>query len=182
MKDAGSRQERGVDMKKMLGVLLICLLLPVLVGCGSGGDESLAVAEGFWRAMENEDIEAARSYCTRETAGAVTINKDKEPQDVDVSFGSVEIVDGESHVSTTIVSTNEDGSMMSIPMETILVKRDGEWRVDAARTMMSVFSGAMSVMMDSMKKGMEEMGQAMAESMKSAVEDAGAAAVNPEGK
>ena len=169
-------------MRMFTVTLLVLLFTPVFIGCGNSEDESLTVAKAFWEAMENEDLEMARSYCTRETAGSISMNEDKESQDVDITFGRVEMKDGESHVKTTLVGTNDDGSIMSIPMETILVKRDGEWKVDGSQTMMSVRGGAMGAMMDAMKDGMEEMGEAMAESMKSAFEDTEAATASADGE
>jgi hypothetical protein len=160
-------------MRKVTAAILFALLVPLSFGCGNGEDESLVVAKAFWKAMENRDLVTARSYCTPETANSLQIDKDKKDQDVDISFGRVEIEDGEAHVKTTMVGTNDDGSIMSIPLETILVERDGEWRVDANQTMMSILGGAMGAMMESMKDGMEEMGKAMTESMKSAFEEAG---------
>ncbi|UCH82954.1 MAG: hypothetical protein JSW50_10820 [Candidatus Latescibacterota bacterium] len=168
-------------MRKAVFALLALWLVPALVGCGNSEDESLTVAKAFWKAMENEDIETARSLCTEETAGSITVNGDEKSEDVAVTFGRVEIIDGESHVTTTIAGENEDGSIMSIPMETILVRRDGEWKVDATRTMMSVLGGAMGAMMDAMKEGMEEMGKAMAESMQSSIESADATAARDDG-
>ncbi|UCG53218.1 MAG: hypothetical protein JSW58_06590 [Candidatus Latescibacterota bacterium] len=159
-------------MRKVTVAVLFVLLVPLVFGCSKGEDESLVVAKAFWKAMENRDIVTARSYCTSETANSLQIDEDKKDQDVDISFGRVEIKDGQAHVKTTMVGTNEDGSIMSIPLETILVERNGEWKVDANQTMMSILGGAMGAMMESMKDGMEEMGKAMTESMKSAFEDA----------
>jgi hypothetical protein len=158
-------------MKKVTTAILVAFLVPLVFGCSSGEDESLVVAKAFWNAMENRDLVTAKSYCTVETANSLQIDEDKKNEDVDISFGRVEIEDGEAHVKTTMVGTNEDGSIMSIPLETILVKREGEWRVDANQTMMSILGGAMGAMMESMKDGMEEMGKAMTESMKSAFEE-----------
>lgn len=169
-------------MRIVVITMLALLLMPVFNGCGNGEDESLTVAKAFWIAMKNQDIETARSYCTKETAGSISMNENKESEDVAVSFGRVEMKDGESHVKTTIAGTNDDGSIMTIPMETILVKRDGKWKVDGSQTMMSVLGGAMGAMMDAMKEGMEEMGEEMAESMKSAFEEAEAANASADGE
>jgi hypothetical protein len=162
-------------------MLLVFVFAPAFSGCSNSEDESLAVAKAFWNAMKNQDIETARSYCTKETAGSISMNEDKKSEDVAITFGRVETKDGESRVKTTIAGTNDDGSIMSIPMETILVKRDGKWKVDGTQTMMSVLGGAMGAMMDAMKEGMEEMGEAMAESMQSAFEEAEAANANADG-
>ncbi len=63
----------------------------------------------------------------------------------------------------------------NIPMKTFLIKEDGKWKVEAQKTMMSMFGGAMSEVMeglgDAMKDSMKEMGRAMAEGMKEGMQE-----------
>ena len=65
-----------------------------------------------------------------------------------------------------------------VQMQTILIKEDGQWKVDADQTMMSMFGGAMGEMMkglskaleEGFKKGVEGVGKSMAEGMQKGVE------------
>ena len=60
----------------------------------------------------------------------------------------------------------------------ILVKEEGQWKVDAEQTMMSMFGGAMGEMMkglgkaleEGFKKGFEEMGKSIAGGMQKGLE------------
>ena len=59
----------------------------------------------------------------------------------------------------------DDGEEQSIPLQTILVQEDGVWKVDAERTMFSILGGAMGQMMDSLKQGIEDIGEAFKNGM-----------------
>ncbi|NIM19873.1 MAG: hypothetical protein GTO51_06470 [Candidatus Latescibacteria bacterium] len=156
-------------MKKIASVILLAFLIPLIFSCSSGEDESLAVAKAFWQALEDQDIEKARSYATKETAASLKPNDNEEDKDVDIVFGEVTFEDGKSIVETTMRASDDETSM-DIPLKTVLVKEEGEWKVDVNLTMMSMFGGAMGAMMDAMKEGFEEMGKAMADEMKSSFE------------
>jgi len=76
------------------------------------------------------------------------------------------------------MQTNEGTTEFQVQMQTILVKKDGQWKVDADQTMMSMLGGAMGEMMkglgktleEGFKKGFEEMGKSMTEGMQKGVE------------
>jgi hypothetical protein len=157
-------------MKYVKFVVIVITLACFLCGCGSEKDESLAVAKDFWKAMKDRDIEKAKTYATSASADALSINEKENDQDVEISFGEIEIKDGKSTIETNMLAVDDD-SQMTIPMQTVLVKEDGAWRVDVNLTMMSLFGGAMGAMMESMKEGMEELGKSMAEEMKAGMED-----------
>lgn len=159
-------------MIRKIGLVVMSMLILVSMGCSSGEDESLMVAKNFWKAMEERDVETARSYATKASANSINIEEDAEDQDVDIMFGEVTKEDGKTMVETTM-HTSQDGNTMDIPMKTVLVQEDGQWKVDVDQTMMSLFGGAMGAMMETMKEGFEEMGKAMADEMKSSFEKMG---------
>ena len=76
------------------------------------------------------------------------------------------------------MQTNEGTTEFQVQMQTILVKEDGQWKVDADQTMMSMFGGAMGEMMkglgktleEGFKKGFEEMGKSVAGGMQKGLE------------
>jgi hypothetical protein len=143
-----------------------------MVGCsgGGGGDSAVQVADAFWAALQNEDLEQARTYATPETADMLNERDNAEDQEIEVTLGVLTMEEGEAHVETRM-RTTEDGSTMEIPMKTILVQQQGTWKVDVNKTMMSVFGGAMGAMMEEMGKAMEGMGESMAEGMKESLEE-----------
>ncbi len=152
----------------MKSIVLIILCFGVLVTAGCSKDSPVEVAEGFWIAMADRDVETARSFVTKETANSITLNNNAGNGDFTVKFGDVT-----EEVSYTAVETimrpSGGEAEMEISLRTIVVKEEGKWKVDANRTMMSMFGGAMGEMMqqlgDAMKDGMEEFGKGMQEGM-----------------
>ena len=157
-------------MKYFKFTVIIITLACIMFGCSSDKDESLVVAKSFWKAMKERNIEEARTYATAGSAGALSINEDAKDQDVEIAFGDVEIKDGKSTIETNMRAVGDD-TQMEIPMQTVLVKEEGKWKVDVNLTMMSLFGGAMGAMMEGMQKSMEDLGNSMAEQMKAGMED-----------
>lgn len=157
----------------VVSVLMLLLCSLFLAGCG-GTNEQLEVAKKFWSALEKRDLETARLYATRATAQSLTMDEDQQDQQIGIAFGGV-TKDGEKRMVATTISTTNNGTDMTIPMQTVLVKEAGDWKVDVHQTMMSMFGGAMGEMMEglteSMKDGMEEMGKAMTEQMESTMQN-----------
>ena len=140
-------------------------------------EDQLAVAKGFWDAMNAKDIQVIRLYVTKESADKLQIKEKDTPGNCEVTFGNIKIEDDKTIIDTTM-QTNEGTTEFQVQMQTILVKEDGQWKVDADQTMMSMFGGAMGEMMNGLgktlaegfKKGFEEMGKSMAEGMQKGVE------------
>src|SRR3989338_7349067 len=140
-------------------------------------EDQLAAAKGFWDAMNAKDIQAIRLYVTKESADKLQIKEKDTPGYCEATFGNIKIEDDKTIIDTTM-HTNEGTTEFQVQMQTILVKEDGQWKVDANQTMMSMLGGAMGEMMNGLgkaleegfKKGFEEMGKSMAEGMQKGVE------------
>ena len=142
------------------GVWLVFML--VLTSCSLGNDPQ-SVARKFWDAMANRDIETARSYVTRASRESLSIDQD-EAADLQITLGEMTRTEGEVRISTIMKQTS-DAKEQGIPLQTILVQEDGAWKVDAERTMFSILGGAMGQMMDSLKQGIEDIGEAFKNGM-----------------
>lgn len=140
-------------------------------------DSQLAVAKGFWDAMNAKDIQAVRLYATKESADKLQAKDTNAPANCKVTFGDIKIEDDKTTIETAM-QANDGTTEFNVQMQTILVKEEGMWKVDAEQTMMSMFGGAMGEMMkglgkaleEGFKKGFEEMGKSMAEGMQKGVE------------
>lgn len=145
-----------------------------MAGCTKDADSPEAVAEKFWEAMMDRDIDEAKNYATKSSAYSLKENNNKSDSDVKITFGEVKTEKDNSSVETTMHSS-QGGSEHNIPMKTFLIQENGEWKVEAQKTMMSMFGGAMSEIMeglgDAMKDSMKEMGKAMAEGMKEGMKE-----------
>ena len=140
-------------------------------------ESQLAVAKGFWDAMNAKDVQAARSFVTKESADKLHIKEEDTTASCKVDFGNIKIEDNKTTIETTM-QTNDGTTEFQVQMQTILVKEEGQWKVDAEQTMMSMFGGAMGEMMkglgkaleEGFKKGFEDMGKSMAEGMQKGLE------------
>ena len=140
-------------------------------------DSQMAVAKGFWDAMNAKDLQAVKSYVTKESADKLQIKDKDDTANCKVTFGNIKIEDDKTVIDTNM-QANDGTTEFNVQMQTILVKEEGQWKVDADQTMMSMFGGAMGEMMkglgqaleEGFKKGFEEMGKSMAEGMQKGVE------------
>ncbi len=140
-------------------------------------DSQMAVAKGFWDAMNAKDVQAARSFVTKESADKLHIKEEDTTATCKVTFGDIKIEDNKTTIETTM-QTNDGTTEFQVQMQTILAKEEGQWKVDAEQTMMSMFGGAMGEMMkglgkaleEGFKKGFEEMGKSVAGGMQKGLE------------
>ncbi len=129
------------------------------IACGAANDPR-DVAEAFWSASKAGDVELAKSYIAE--GGNATI---KDPDESGSSVGEYSLgestVDGErATVETTIVSTGEQA--MEIAFQTVLVSREGDWKVDLDQTTDEMMKSVLGTTMGELAK---QMGQAMGDAM-----------------
>lgn len=67
----------------------------------------------------------------------------------------------------TVAGTQEQ----SVPTDTILVKEDGVWKVDWARTSAAMYGSMVGEMMKGMEKAMTGMGEEMGKAMEKAAKE-----------
>ena len=99
------------------------ILLAFLPGCGGGS--AVDVAGKFWKAVNDGDIEKARSYATSGSAETLTMNDNGGDAEVDVEFGAA-TVEGERTTIETHMMTRMDNFSQTVEMKTVLVMEDGE--------------------------------------------------------
>jgi len=132
--------------------------------------DQLAVAKGFWDAMNAKDIQAVRSYVTKESTDKIQIKDKDATTNCKVTFGEAKIEDNKTIIETTL-QAHDGTTEFDVQMQTILIKEDRQWKVNADQTMMSMFGGAMDEMIKGLgkitekghKKGVEEMGEIVEE-------------------
>jgi len=149
-------------MKFRLTHVVAALLLAA--GCGTG-DGPGAVAEAFWTASKEGDIELAKTYVAE--GSKATMNNSGDSQSLgDFSLGEV-TVDGDR----ATVETNVAAKEMELAFQTVLIRQEGDWKVDLDATtdemMRSLFGTTMG---DFTKKMGEAMGEAVGETMKAVAE------------
>ena len=141
-------------------------------------ESPLAIAKGFWGAMNAKDIQAVRSYVTKESRDKIQIKDKDATTNCKVTFGEAKIEDNKTIIETTL-QAHDGTTEFDVQMQTILIKEDRQWKVNADQTMMSMFGGAMDEMIKGLgkitekghKKGVEEMGEIVDEGVQKGVEE-----------
>lgn len=90
------------------------------------------VAQHFWDTMKIQDMENARKYATTSTRTLIDTSNEQF-KDAFVTFGKI-VIDGDLTTIETTARVQKHGTETTIPLQTILKKEDGEWRVDYAQT------------------------------------------------
>lgn len=101
-------------------------------------EDLLAVARGFWDAMNASDIQTAGLYITKESRDTLQKKDTDATANRKVTFGEVKMEDNK-----TSIETYSEAIASESRIQTVLVKEDGQWRVDVAQTMASMPGGAM---------------------------------------
>ncbi|MCP5005513.1 MAG: hypothetical protein GY941_16480 [Planctomycetes bacterium] len=109
-------------------VLLVSILIP---GCFESKPPQ-AIARSFWDAVQAKNDDTAHKYAT--TSSYATIDLLEERFNVtSVTLGKILIDVDKTTIETTIhMITN--GSKETVPLQTILVKEKGLWKVDYVKT------------------------------------------------
>ncbi len=147
--------------------VLIAVLLAT--ACGAAGDGPHAVADAFWSASKEGDVELAKSYIA-EGGNATIKDPDKSGSSVgEFSLGETTIDGERATVETTIKTTSEQA--VELAFQTVLVSRDGSWKVDLDETTDEMMKSLFGTTMGELTKTMgQAMGDAMGEAMKGMAE------------
>jgi len=138
----------------------------------------LGVAKGFWDAMTAKDIQAAKSYVTKESGDKLSITDTDATASNTMTFGEVTTEDNKATIETAM-QTHYGTTTSEAQMQTILVKEDGQWKVDIDQTMSSMHGGAIGeatkdvgkAMEEGLKKGAEEMEKASSEGIQKDIQE-----------
>jgi hypothetical protein len=151
----------GASMPRHLLTLPLFFLLAA-GGCGAaGGPES--VAENFWAAIMAGDKEEARKYAAKDSVAELELEPKQPGEERDIEFGKAVESNNQVSIPTTMITTT-NGQEQRVPLNTVLVKQDGDWKVDWNQTMASMLGGMMGEMMKGMSEAMEGMAEEMGKS------------------
>ncbi len=146
---------------KLIFLSFICLFIP---GC----DEVLYpidVSEGFWRAVKDKDINAIEKYSTEDNLTGDELSENILPLD-EIILGKT-VIDGDSAWVDTTVTMSAD-KPYTLPIKTVLIRENKQWKVDYQATMKWVSKGS-SVY--SVISGIKNMTDELAEELNQSMED-----------
>jgi uncharacterized protein YoxC len=146
---------------QLIFLSLICLFI---TGC----DEVLYpidVAEGFWRAVKDKDINAIEKYSTKDSLTGDELSENILPLD-EIVLGKT-VIDGDGAWVDTTVTISGD-KPYTLPIKTVLIRENKQWKVDYQATMKWVSKGS-SVY--SVISGIKNMTDELAEELSQSMED-----------
>ncbi|MCK5667834.1 MAG: hypothetical protein KAI15_02020, partial [Gammaproteobacteria bacterium] len=123
------------------------------------------VSEGFWRAVKNKDVNAIVKYSTKDSLTGEELSENILPLD-EIILGKT-VIDGDSAWVDTTVTISGD-KPYTLPIKTVLIRENKQWKVDYQATMKWVSKGS-SVY--SVISGIKNMTQELAEELNQSMED-----------
>lgn len=143
-------------------------LLPIVLAACAGGPGPAEIADAFWTASRDGDVERAESYVAENTSASMNASADSEIDDF--SLGEVDVDGDEATVHTTLSGRNGDRSL-EISFGTKLVREDDGWKIDLDGTMGEMVGAVLGTTMGDLASEMgKAMGEAMGEAMKGLAE------------
>lgn len=180
-------------MKTFTWVLLLSALL---LGCDRGPTPE-QVADEYWQATREQDLERARAAAVPGSMEGYSASSGsrEEGESMETRFGEASIQEDKATVPTDMVITTPEGQTLSFSFDTKLARVDGAWKVEANETMGQMMKSMLGVTMEqlvgamgnamgeamqgvgeAMGEAMQGMGQAMGEAMQGAAQGGAAAA------
>jgi gas vesicle protein len=135
-----------------------------MTGC-SEGLYPVDVSEGFWRAVKNKDMQAIEKYSTEDSISGDELSENILPLD-EIVLGKT-VIDGDGAWVDTTVTISGD-KPYTLPIKTVLIRENKQWKVDYQATMKWVSKGS-SVY--SVISGIKNMSEALAEELNQSMED-----------
>lgn len=137
---------------KLRNIIIIPLIaaLSLLAGCNDSLDNSnpASVTTSFWTSLSGENPDSAKAFVTEpESTTIYPIIADS----VSISVGDARQEDGYYFVDTSLHIV-KDGTLSTVPLKTILIASNGEWKVDYWSSRYSSFDTTLSQHLESLAR------------------------------
>ncbi len=154
-------------------IFLLSLLSIFLSGCmfSSESQNAVAVTEAFWQSVQDKDMEKAKQLSTWESAEYLKFVQSDKINAQRFETGEVKVTDVSAEVATVLYGGN--GGDVKIPVRTVLVRVDNDWRVDVQKTMGSMVSGAMGAVVQELNGFMQESLKGVDKALSQGIEELG---------
>ena len=118
--------------------LLLALFLVLLGGCNQR-HSPIEVSRAFWKAVQTDNAGAVKVLVTKTSRASVKTDG-KALQIDQVELGRTVIDGDDATVDTSVVVASDHP--VTVPLQTRLLREEGEWRVDYDATMASLRPGS----------------------------------------
>lgn len=156
---------RGLLLSFFVGLFL-------LGGCmSSEQQQAREVADNFWQAVLDKDMETAKGLVTWESVEYLKFLSSDKVMAQSFETGELQITDGVAEIATVLNSGSTDE--MQIPVRTVLIRHEDGWLVDVQKTLGSMVSGAMGSIVDQLNNFMQDGLKGLDESLSDSIDQLG---------
>lgn len=141
---------------KLRIILLFTVISFLLSACmfSSESQNAVTVTNTFWQAVIDKDMEVAKQLSTWDSTEYLKFIESDKINAQRFETGEVKVTESSAEVATVLYGGNTGN--IKIPVRTVLVRTDNDWRVDVQKTMGSMVSGAMGAVVQELNKFMQE--------------------------
>ncbi|MGR9051891.1 MAG: hypothetical protein ACU84J_04520 [Gammaproteobacteria bacterium] len=125
--------------------LFLCLLLTACMTAQAPEEVTLA----FWNALSEDDLEKAKSFVTEDSRGLLTSASRPRLQNTTFKTGKI-VIDGDNATVETLINSKVGSD--SDTFLTVLVKKDGQWRIDYRETVDNLSGNLLGGFINSLQK------------------------------
>lgn len=148
----------------------MALIFLFLSACGGQPETPKSVADAFWKAVQQRDMETAKNFATWDTVSYLKYLKTEKIHPERFELGEVMESDTSAEIVTTLYSSKQGQSGVKVPGKTLLIKTEHGWRVNVKTTLASVVRHTVDNVFDQlnsfMREGVKELDKAFSESLK----------------
>lgn len=136
------------------------LMLSLLTGCESK-QKPTEVATNFWQAIQENNLGVAKGLSVNMTDN-LQAELQKFPKDVTIEFGELTMSDDKAQLQTFFTRASKEASNGNetlterLQIQTELVYTEGQWKVDAERTLQAYRDTQISQSMDELSHQLEQ--------------------------
>lgn len=157
---------------RYLWVLLCVFACLSLTACSQSTEQDARrVANEFWTAILQDDMEKAKTLATWDSTQYLSLLHNKKMSARRFETGELKIDNGLAEVATVLYGG--DKGDMQIPLRTVLSLHDNRWLVDVQKTLGSMVSGAMGAVVDQLNSFMQESLQGLDSSLSESIDKLG---------
>lgn len=150
--------------------LIIPLLLVFFFVSGCDGEKSAKdVANDFWQAVIDNDMESAKQFATWDTVEYLKYLSSTKTHPERFELGEEMLGEKTAEISVILHTKATGKESVRIPGKTILVKTEEGWRVDVKKSLGTVVKQTVNNVFDQlnnmMQQGIKELDKSFSESM-----------------
>ena len=154
---------------KMLKPILIAIALFALAACVQKQTPE-EVTHGFWQAVIDNDLDAARKLTTRDSRKNLNLLDNREKRLKAVEVGTATITAEKATVPTTLIGDAE-GRRTRVELTTYLRKEDEKWRVEGERTVNALLASSLESLLQNLTGDLTQIGDAFNQAVTSGLQE-----------